>query len=233
MINLQRQENESLEEHYTAMEQIYHRTEKENLKLINIKESFISCLDQIIKKLDSGIYNMTKSLNNYSDNNIQNLRTDLVNIFQIVLNHSDNEFDNENDNDNEINNGEEIEIKSGYKENNINNIIINNNLNKAFINNDDLNKKKSSNKNVKNLSWKKIEDSDNYYKNTIKSSNTTVKFPMSNNNRQLSKKENTSNAKIIHGHNESTGSEHYKNNNNYNNKKETIKNIKIKVVQKK
>jgi len=233
MINLQRQENESLEEHYTAMEQIYHRTEKENLKLINIKESFISCLDQIIKKLDSGIYNMSKSLNNYSDNNIQNLRTDLVNIFQIVLNHSDNEFDNENDNDNEINNGEEIELKSGYKENNINNIIINNNLNKAFINNDDMNKKKSSNKNVKNLSWKKIEDSDNYYKNTIKSSNTTVKFPMSNNNRQLSKKENTSNAKIIHGHNESTGSEHYKNNNNYNNKKETIKNIKIKVVQKK
>ena len=66
------------------MEQIYHRTEKENLKLINIKESFISCLDQIIKKLDNGIYSINKS--NYTENNMQNLRTDLVNIFQIVLN---------------------------------------------------------------------------------------------------------------------------------------------------
>ena len=92
-----------------------------------------------------------------------------------------------------------------------------------------MNKKKSNlnNKNVKNLSWKKIEDNENYYKNPVKNSNTIVKFPMSN-NRQASKKENTSNTKVLHGHNESTGSEHYKNN-NYNNKK----NIKIKVVQKK
>ena len=53
---------------------------------------------------------------------------------------------------------------------------------------------------------------------------------MSSNNRQVKKRENMTNNKVIHGHNESTGSEHYKNNN----KKDgnVIKNIKIKVVQK-
>ena len=216
MINLQRQENESLEEHYTAMEQIYHRTEKENLKLINIKESFISCLDQIIKKLDNGIYSINKS--NYTENNMQNLRTDLVNIFQIVLNHSDNDYDEENDMN--ISN-EENEFDKNYE--NINSIRINNNIQKS-----------SNNKNSKNSSWKEIRDNENYFKNSVKNSNTTVKFPANSNsvsgsNRQLKKKENTVNKNVIHGHNESTGSEHYKNNKKDSN---VIKNIKIKVVQK-
>ena len=240
MINLQRQENESLEEHYTAMEQIYHRTEKENLKLINIKENFISCLDQIIKKLDNGIYNLNKNLGNYADNNMQNLRTDLVNIFQIVLNHNDNDNDNDNDNevDNEIN-GENIDLLYSNNNNNLNNININNNnIQKDLMDNNNINcinikKQKSNNinKNEKKASWKEIGDNENYYKNVVKNSNTTVKFPMSSNNRKPKKKDNITNNKVIHGHNESAGSEHYK----INSKKDAnvIKNIKIKVVQKK
>ena len=222
MINLQRQENESLEDHYNAMEKIYHRTEKENLYLINIKENFISCLDNIIKKLDNGIYTMNKNINGINENNMQNLRTDLVNIFQIVLNHNDIEDEEE------INNDEQIE---DYNDN-INDINENINLQKIKINDNNMHKQKSNNskKNDKKMSWKEIGDNENYFKNTIKNSNTTVKFPTSNNNRQIKKKENISNNRVIHAHNESSGSEHYKNNN----KKETnSKNIKIKVVYKK
>ena len=218
LINLQRQENESLEEHYNAMEQIYHRTEKENLKLINIKESFISCLDQIIKKLDSGLYNDNK----------QNFRTDLVNIFQIVLNHNDINIDEYNEE--EINNDQIIRINNNYINNELNSININTNLNKVLLDND-IYKQKSctSKKSEKKISFKGIWDNENYIDNSIKNSNTTVKYPMNNNN-QVNKKENIFNNKIIHGHNESAGSQQYKNN-----KKETnvIKNIKIKVVQKK
>ena len=243
MINLQRQENESLEEHYTAMEQIYHRTEKENLKLINIKENFISCLDQIIKKLDNGIYNLSKNMGNYTENNMQNLRTDLVNIFQIVLNHNDNDNDNDNDNvivdnENEIN-GENIDMDKLYNNTNLNNINknnnIKNNIQKDYIDNNNINmnkhKSNNTNKTDKKGSWKEIGDNENYYKNAVKNSNTTVKFPMSSNNRQTKKKDNISNNKVIHGHNESSGSEHYK----INSKKDgnVIKNIKIKVAQKK
>ena len=210
MINLQRQENESLEEHYAAMEQIYHRTEKENLKLINIKESFISCLDQIIKKLDNGIYNISHKNNIYNDNNMQNLRTDLVNIFQIVLNHSGNDFDDEND----MNNEDNFEFENNYE----NNLNINNSLQKII--------------NTKKPSWKEFGNNENDFKNSIKNSNTTVKFLNSSNNKQIKKKDNSSNNKIIHGHNESTGSEHNKNNNNNKKESNVIKNIKIKVVKK-
>ena len=222
MINLQRQENESLEDHYNAMEKIYHRTEKENLYLINIKENFISCLDNIIKKLDNGVYTMNKNINGINENNMQNLRTDLVNIFQIVLNHNDIEDEEE------INNDEQIE---DYNDN-INDINENINLQKIKINDNNMHKQKSNNskKNDKKMSWKEIGDNENYFKNTIKNSNTTVKFPTSNNNRQIKKKENISNNRVIHAHNESSGSEQYKNNN----KKDTnSKNIKIKVVYKK
>ena len=222
MINLQRQENESLEDHYNAMEKIYHRTEKENLYLINIKENFISCLDNIIKKLDNGVYTTNKNINGINENNMQNLRTDLVNIFQIVLNHNDIEDEEE------INNDEHIE---DYNDN-INDINENINLQKIKINDNNMHKQKSNNskKNDKKMSWKEIGDNENYFKNTIKNSNTTVKFPTSNNNRQIKKKENISNNRVIHAHNESSGSEQYKNNN----KKDTnSKNIKIKVVYKK
>ena len=51
MINLQRKENQTLEEHYTTIEKIFQRTEKENLELINIKEKIITNLEKIIKKI--------------------------------------------------------------------------------------------------------------------------------------------------------------------------------------
>ena len=223
LINLQRQENESLEEHYNAMEKIYHRTEKENLNLINAKENFISCLDQIIKKLDNGLYNMDKSMNNYSENNMQNLRTDLVNIFQIVLNNSDdNEDDDSLKNNNNIYSYEESnEINSNYFSN-----TLKNDLQKSIMNNNSSMNKQKSNKNDKKISLKEI-DEESYYKNSVKSYNNSAKFPM-NSSRQNKKKENN----VIHGHNESAGSEHQK---NPNFKKDTnsIKNIKIKVMPKK
>ena len=225
MINLQRQENESLEEHYNAMEQIYHRTEKENLNLINAKENFISCLDQIIKKLDNGLYNMDKSMNNYNENNMQILRTDLVNIFQIVLNNSDdNEDDDTIKNNNNIYSYEESnEIDSNYYSN-----TLKNDLQKSAMNNNSIvNKQKSNNnKNDKKISWKEI-DEESCYKNSVKSYNNSVKFPMSS-SRQNKKKENN----VIHGHNESAGSEHQKNS-NFKKDINSIKNIKIKVMSKK
>ena len=222
MINLQRQENETLEEHYNAMEQIYHRTEKENLKLINIKESFISCLDNIIKKLDNGIYNMNKNMNNFMENNLQNLRTDLVNIFQLVLSHND------------IEDEEEVNEQTQDYDVNENNTNENINLEKIIVKDNILYKyeSNSNNKKDKTISLKEIGDNENYGKNSVKNSNTTVKFPMSNNIRQIQRKENVSNDKVIHGHNESTGSEH---NNKNSNKKGSniIKNIKIKEIKKK
>ena len=225
MINLQRQENESLEEHYNAMEQIYHRTEKENLNLINAKENFISCLDQIIKKLDNGLYNMDRSMSNYSENNMQNLRTDLVNIFQIVLNNNDDNEDDDNiKNNNNIYSYEDSnEINSNYFSN-----IIKNDLQKSVMNNNNsINKQKSNNnKNDKKISWKEIGE-ESYYKNSVKSYNTSVKFPMSS-SRHNKKKENN----VIHGHNESAGSEQQKNT-NFKKDTNSIKNIKIKVMPKK
>ena len=90
LIELLQRENESLEEHYSSMEIIFEKNEKENLKLINIKEKLITNLDQMIKKIDNGIYN--------SDNTFRNIRSDLVEIFQIVL---DNNLNDNIDNDEE------------------------------------------------------------------------------------------------------------------------------------
>lgn len=100
MINLQRQENESLEEHYSAIEKMYHQTEKENLKLINIKENLISSLDNVIKKIDNCAYNETA---------FQALRTDLVKVFQIVLDGNNNTIVNDSDDDED--GGEKYEDK--------------------------------------------------------------------------------------------------------------------------
>ena len=198
MINLQRQENESLEEHYNAMEKIYHRTEKENLKLINIKENFISYLDKIIKKLDNGIYNLNKE--KHKGNDYQNLRTDLVHIFQIILNQNDIEGPSYI---------EEVEVE--YENNQNNN---NKELNKIIIEID-----KKPKKGKKNNSCTEIRDNESY--ENIKNPISVDLFPKNSNS---SKKDNSANKKI-HKHKESAGSEYLKNN-----KKEVniIKNIKIK-----
>lgn len=107
MIALQRQENESLEEHYNAIEKMYHQTEKENLKLINIKENLISSLDNIIKKIDCYEYN---------ESAFQGLRTDLVKVYQIVLDGNNNNSYNpsievEEDNDLNVNSEEGGEME--------------------------------------------------------------------------------------------------------------------------
>ena len=147
IINLQRQENESLEEHYNQIEKIYHETEKENLKLLSIKENLIGCLDNVIKKVDTQEYDM------------QNLRTDLVNIFQILL---DNNNNNENEeNEEEDNKNEELNLKNNFNNinnnkniNNLNsikeNIDLSNNINNNIvINKEKAEKKVNSIKNIK------------------------------------------------------------------------------------
>jgi hypothetical protein len=130
IINLQRQENESLEEHYNQIEKIYHETEKENLKLLSIKENLIGCLDNVIKKVDTQDYNM------------QNLRTDLVNIFQILLDNNNNDENEENEDDD--NKNDDFNLKQNNIINNLNsikeNINIYNNSNNININNNTNNK---------------------------------------------------------------------------------------------
>ena len=120
MINLQRQENESLEEHYSAIEKMYHQTEKENLKLINIKENLISSLDNLIKKIDNS---------SYSETAFQSLRTDLVKVFQIVLdgNNSNNNNDSEEEDgyEDRRRNGNANEVKRYQMAVNNNNMIKN------------------------------------------------------------------------------------------------------------
>ena len=83
IINLQRQEKEKLEDYYSSIVQLNHQTEKENLILLNSKETLISKLGGVIEKIDSS---------NYNENMFQSLRTDLVKIFQIVLNNSIDDF---------------------------------------------------------------------------------------------------------------------------------------------
>ena len=118
MINLQRKENQTLEEHYTTIEKIFQRTEKENLELINIKEKIITNLEKIIKKIDNEQY-----INNNKKNYTQLIRTDLIYIFQIILNNNNDIYINELNNDKE--NG-----KTNLKINiNDNNYINNNNIN--------------------------------------------------------------------------------------------------------
>ena len=90
LIELLQKENESLEDHYSSMEEIFEKNEKENLRLINIKEKLISNLDIIIKKVDNGSYN--------TDIKFRNMRTDLVKIYQIVL---DNNLNDNNSNSRE------------------------------------------------------------------------------------------------------------------------------------
>ena len=120
MINLQRQENESLEEHYSAIEKMYHQTEKENLKLINIKENLISSLDNVIKKIDNS---------SYSETAFQSLRTDLVKVFQIVLDgnnaNNNNESEDEDGYEDRRRNGNANEVKRYQMAVNNNNMIKN------------------------------------------------------------------------------------------------------------
>ena len=199
MIILQRKENQSLEEHYTTIEKIFQRTEKENLELINIKEKIISNLEKIIKKIDNERCNVDNK--NYS----QLIRTDLIYIFQIILNN--NEI-NEKDKENGI-----INLKININDDN--NTINNNNINleeqvikteSNIINKP--NKKISSElllKDTKDIFQKKSLD--DFFANEKKNMKKSKEYFQKNN------------IKSIHDYKNSAGGNfHYKNSNNNINK---------------
>ena len=93
---------------------------KENLKLINIKENLISSLDNVIKKIDNS---------SYSEIAFQSLRTDLVKVFQIVLdgNNANNNNDSEEEDgyEDRRRNGNANEVKRYQMAVNNNNMIKN------------------------------------------------------------------------------------------------------------
>ena len=204
MINLQRKENQSLEEHYTTIERIFQRTEKENLELINTKEKIIANLEKIIKKIDNEQYNSDKK--NYS----QLIRTDLIYIFQIILN---------NNNMNEKENGKlniKIDIKDNNKRNNINNIEGQIIKTESNVSNIPIKKLSSEfilkdNRNI--LKKNSLEDFFTYEKTNINNNNINkVAF-------EKKTKESFQKNKIksIHDYkNSAGGSFHYKNNKNDN-----------------
>ena len=210
MINLQRKENQSLEEHYTTIERIFQRTEKENLELINTKEKIISNIEKIIKKIDREQYKEE----NYS----QLIRTDLIYIFQILLNNNTDINGNMNMKmnikliDNNTNNNLDISNDKILKtEGN----VINNNNNKPS-------KKISSEivlKDTKKIFTKKsLEDLDKkHMKNNFINKTSFEKKSKEN----LQK----NNIQSIHDYKNSGASFHYKNNNpNKNENKNTKKN---------
>ena len=200
MINLQRKENQSLEEHYTTIERIFQRTEKENLKLISIKEKIISNLEKIIKKIDNEQYDGDKKY--YS----QLIRTDLIYIFQIILNNNNTYMDN---GDKEENGKINLKLNLNLNENNFSNNIPEQQPIKTDINisNSKPNKKISSElllKDTKNIFKKNSLEDFLYY------DNKTI-------NEKRSKEINKKNTKIIHDSKNSGGSLHYKNSNNNSN----------------
>ena len=200
MINLQRKENQSLEEHYTTIERIFQRTEKENLKLISTKEKIISNLEKIIKKIDNEQYDGDKKY--YS----QLIRTDLIYIFQIILNNNNTYMDN---GDKEENGKINLKLNLNLNENNFSNNIPEQQPIKTDINisNSKPNKKISSElllKDTKNIFKKNSLEDFLYY------DNKTL-------NEKRNKEINKKNTKIIHDSKNSGGSLHYKNSNNNSN----------------
>jgi hypothetical protein len=202
MINLQRKENQSLEEHFTTIERIFQRTEKENLELINTKEKIISNLEKIIKKIDNEQYSGDKK--NYT----QLIRSDLIYIFQIILN-SNNVNKEENGklnlkiNVNEINYNysDNLEDQIAKTETNIGNKP---------------NKKISSElllKDTKNIFKKNsLEDFFTYERNPVKNSNINRTINIKKVSKDSLQKNNN---KGIHDYkNSAGGSFYYKTNNN-------------------
>ena len=206
MINLQRKENQSLEEHYTTIEKIFQRTEKENLELINIKEKIISNLEKIIKKIDNEQY-----IFDDKKNFTQLIRTDLVYIFQIILNSNNSSFESINLNKKENENGK-LNLKININDNNNINNIINTNTNfeeltiktETNMSNNRPNKKISSELLLK-------DTRDIFKKNSLDDFFSNEKKNNKNNN------EKKNNIKSIHDYKNSGGSTHYKNINNINN----------------
>ena len=202
MINLQRKENQSLEEHYTTIERIFQRTEKENLELINTKEKIISNLEKIIKKIDNEQYNGDKK------NYFQLIRTDLVYIFQIIL----------NNNLNELNETENRKLKIDIKDNNLNSNNIN--MEEQIIKTESNISKKP---NKKLSSEMLLKDTKNLFKkNSLEDFFTNEKNHIKNNNvnrttyEKKSKEFPKNKIRSIHDYQNSAGENLYYRNNNEN-----------------
>ena len=220
MINLQRKENQSLEEHYTTIEKIFQRTEKENLELINIKEKIISNLEQIIKKIDNEQYNFDEK-----KNFAQLIRTDLVYIFQIILN-SNNSKNSANDIKEKGNGKLNLNLKLNINDNNN---IINNNYNFE----DQVIKTEANviNKTNKKLSSEMVlkDTKELFKKNSLEDFFSNDKR---NNNKSINEKKGKeftekNNIKSIHDYKNSAGGNfHYKNNNSNTGNKIESKNSK-------
>ena len=220
MINLQRKENQSLEEHYTTIEKIFQRTEKENLELINIKEKIISNLEQIIKKIDNEQYNFDEK-----KNFAQLIRTDLVYIFQIILN-SNNSKNSANDIKEKGNGKLNLNLKLNINDNNN---IINNNYN--FEDQVIKTEANVTNKTNKKLSSEMVlkDTKELFKKNSLEDFFSNDKR---NNNKSINEKKGKeftqkNNIKSIHDYKNSAGGNfHYKNNNSNNGNKIESKNSK-------
>ena len=215
MINLQRKENQSLEEHYNAIERIFQRTEKENLDLINIKEKIMGNLEQIIKKIDKGLY----QIDNY---NSQSIRTDLINIFQIILNNNINKLKEEKKNGGgsnigggDTNDNDITKIES--------NISIN--TNKSSSNNYPVKKLSSDTikENKKYLKQNSLDDYDNYFKHHFNDKKIINNINNNNKSNQRNTNERNSNGvglshknniNCIHDYKDSSGSDNFRTNRN-------------------
>ena len=207
MIILQRKENQSLEEHYNTIEKIFQRTEKENLELINIKEKIISNLEKIIKKIDNEQYIFDEK-----KNFAQLIRTDLVYIFQIILNSNNSSNDG-----NELSEKENGKLTLKININDDNNLRNNNmNFEEQIIRTETNvgnkpNKKISSEfllKDIKNI----------FKKNSLEDFFENEKKNMTRNINEKKHKESSqkNNIKSIHDYKNSAGNAHYKNSNNNN-----------------
>ena len=222
MINLQRKENQSLEEHYNAIERIFQRTEKENLDLISIKEKIMGNLEQIIKKIDKGLY----QIDNY---NSQSIRTDLINIFQIILNNNINKLKEEKKNGG----GGGTNSNIGGGDTNDNDITkiesnISINTNKSSSNNYPVKKLSSDTikENKKYFKQNSLDDYDNYFKyhyndrkiiNNINNINNNNKSNQRNTNERNSNGVGLShknNINCIHDYKDSSGSDNFRTNRN-------------------
>jgi kinesin family protein 3/17 len=210
MINLQRKENQSLEEHYNSIERIFKRTEKENLDLINIKEKIIGNLEQIIKKIDNGYYQI-------DNDKSQSIRSDLINIFQIILNNNINILKEEKKNGGgeDTNDNDITKIE--------NNISIN--TNKLSSNNYPVKKLSSDTikENKKYLKQNSLDDYDNYFKyhyndrkiiNNINNNNKSNQRNTNERNGNGVGLPHKNNINYMHDYKDSSGSDNFRTNRN-------------------
>jgi hypothetical protein len=77
LLNLQKQENENITDQYTDLEKSNEKLESDLSRMLNLKGHVIKNLDDLIKRIDS-------------ENNHRNIRKDLTNILQFILENTKN-----------------------------------------------------------------------------------------------------------------------------------------------